>query len=243
MRGTRKLSRRSFFERVAGGVAGGALALVGEPAKAAQVSDHDPSDPSGQGRGAAVSDQDSGAGADPAGRGRGSGSRQGTGVSDSDSGAGADPAGRGRGGGSRQGTGVSDSDSGASADPAGRGRGGGDGRRTAPAGGCDVRGTWRLLQSNGTEVTLSVSQTGSDIRGRGFFNPIGAYGSRNTQGTFQGEVVGREVNFRVTWEDGQIGVYNGRISAGGILSGNSYSFRDPSNRADWYVTRAFPISC
>jgi hypothetical protein len=112
--------------RVAGGAATGAIAIVAGEAKA-QVTDHDPTDPSGHGRGggSGITDQDTGPGADPAGRGRGAGPRQGTGVSDSDTGAGADPVGHGRGRGGQQQTGVTDSDSGSLADPPGRGRGSG----------------------------------------------------------------------------------------------------------------------
>jgi hypothetical protein len=74
MRPDRKLTRRSFVRRVLGGsiAAGGALALIGGEARA-QVTDSDPSDPAGQGRGGGVTDSDSGPGADPAGRGRGGG--------------------------------------------------------------------------------------------------------------------------------------------------------------------------
>src|ERR1700710_1826254 len=84
MKPTRKLSRRSFLGRVAGGaIAGGAaLTVLGGRAEA-QVTDGDRgpnADPAGRGRG--VSDSDSGPNADPAGRGRGSAS----GITDSDSG-------------------------------------------------------------------------------------------------------------------------------------------------------------
>ncbi|WP_444857512.1 hypothetical protein [Sphingosinicella sp.] len=120
MKPLHKLCRRSFLARVAGGavVAGGPLALVGGEARA-QITDRDPTDPVGRGRGGGtgITDTDSGVGADPAGRGRGGGPRPGsTGVTDSDP---TDPVGRGRGG-----TGITDSDSGPYADPRGRGRGG-----------------------------------------------------------------------------------------------------------------------
>jgi hypothetical protein len=128
MKPTRKLNRRSFLGQVAGGAAamGGALALIGGEARAFQVTDSDPSDPVGRGRGTSgVTDRDP---SDPIGRGRGgSGGGVSSGVTDSDTGAGADPAGRGRGGGRSQSgnTGLTDRDSGAGADPAGRGRGSG----------------------------------------------------------------------------------------------------------------------
>jgi len=116
MKPVRKLCRRSFLARVAGVTA---AALAGGTSRAGQVTDRDPTDPVGRGRGGGtgITDADSGVGADPAGRGRGGGPRPGsTGVTDSDPG---DPVGRGRGG-----SGITDSDSGPYADPRGRGRGG-----------------------------------------------------------------------------------------------------------------------
>lgn len=82
------------------------------------VSDSDPTDPPGQGRGgtgprAGVTDSDP---TDPPGQGRG-GAAPRAGVSDSDP---SDPPGRGRGGGGRA-PGISDRDP---SDPPGRGRGG-----------------------------------------------------------------------------------------------------------------------
>jgi hypothetical protein len=103
----RKTTRRSFLARVAGGslLIGGPLSLIAGRANATQVTDHDPTDPSGHGRGGGtgVTDSDSGPGADPAARGRGTSPGQSrgdglnTGVTDSDSGPNADPPQRGRG--------------------------------------------------------------------------------------------------------------------------------------------------
>jgi len=101
----KKLDRRSFLRRVGATASIGALGIVtGTTAVRAQVSD-----------------SDSGANADPAGRGR-------TGVTDSDTGGNADRVGHGRGGGSSgssdtggSGRSCSDSDGGSYADPGGRG--------------------------------------------------------------------------------------------------------------------------
>lgn len=113
MKPTRRLSRRSFLGRVAGGavIGGAALTVLGSPAQALQVTDTDEgqgSDPPGRGRGA-LTDGDRGPRADQAGRGRGPRRRS---CSDSDS---SDRAG--------QGNRLTDGDSGANADAAGCGRG------------------------------------------------------------------------------------------------------------------------
>ena len=110
MRELRKFNRRSFLGRVVGGavVAGGALAGLSGAAAAHPISDNDPTDEGGQGRGTgrlAHSDVDQGPNEDPAG----SPGRLGH-YSDSDSGPEADPANHGRR--------MTDTDGGAGSDPA-----------------------------------------------------------------------------------------------------------------------------
>lgn len=126
MKLTRKLSRRSFLATVSGAaVTGGALAVFGSEAGAMQVTDADPGDPVGRGRGgtrSGVTDRDP---SDASGRGRGgSGGNARTGVTDGDP---TDPVGHGRGGSAAR-SGCSDSDP---SDPSGNGRscrsGGGSG--------------------------------------------------------------------------------------------------------------------
>ena len=119
MKPTRRLSRRSFLGRVAGGavVGGGALMVLAGKAEAVQVTDGDSgpgSDPAGRGRGA-LTDSDSGPNADPPGYGRG---QRTTACTDTDAGPNSDGAGQGRG------SGVTDGDAGSYADAAGCGRGG-----------------------------------------------------------------------------------------------------------------------
>jgi hypothetical protein len=108
MKNLRKLSRRSFLARVAGGaVAGGAALTVlgtraeaqitdrdpGDPANRTGLTDSDPTDRAGNApvRRRACTDNDQGNNSDPAGRGRGNG------VTDNDRGSNADRAGCGRG--------------------------------------------------------------------------------------------------------------------------------------------------
>ena len=110
MKPTRKLNRRSFLRRVAGGAVGlGALGAI-DGSASAQTGPY-----------TGITDTDSGSYADNAGHGRGPGGNRSAqpqsneGVTDSDP---ADLPGHGRGGY----TGYSDNDSGATADPSGRGR-------------------------------------------------------------------------------------------------------------------------
>lgn len=207
----RRISRRSFLSLVAGSAAAGSLATVSgsSHAETAQgCTDRDPSpprgDPAGRGRNcrgttsptdtgrpSGCSDSDTGANADPGGRGRRC-SPASTGCSDSDSGANADPGGRGRRC-SQVTTGCSDSDSGANADPGGRGRrcGGNDGRNGATptgrrertyeicwvdpgsrSGGCNWQTytDWRTTYSDGSVVddTAASDARKAEMRRRGY---------------------------------------------------------------------------
>ena len=132
MKTSRRFNRRSFFATVTGA---GTLVLFPRQAAALQdCSDTDSgagADPGGHGRTCAgrpqtgVTDRDP---SDPAGRGRGTlpemhGGPRPTNTTDSDSGPNADPAGRGRGRYGEVRSGVTDSDRPPNADPAGNGRG------------------------------------------------------------------------------------------------------------------------
>ena len=123
----RRVSRRSFLGKVLGGAAIGAVAIVGgaTEAEAQRCTDSDGgryADRAGYGRRCrrrrtGITDRDP---YDPVGGGRGRGRRRRyrSGITDRDPG---DPVGNGRGG--RRGrTGCTDSDGGSYADPAGNGR-------------------------------------------------------------------------------------------------------------------------
>ncbi|WP_296818504.1 hypothetical protein [Brevundimonas sp.] len=149
--------RRSFLARILGTTAlGGAAGIITGGASARQVTDSDPTDPAGRGRGGStgITDRDP---TDPIGRGRGTSGQGQTGITDSDP---TDPVGGGRGTagghgdqtggrtgitdsdptdrvgygrgtqGGGQYTGVTDSDAGAGADRGGYGRGTGGGQQT-----------------------------------------------------------------------------------------------------------------
>jgi hypothetical protein len=111
MKPTRNLSRRSFLAAVAGSAVASGGVLLASEARAFQVTDRDPSDPIGRGRGggnrSGITDRDP---SDPIGNGRGGAGR--SGFTDRDP---SDPIGNGRGGSG----GCSDHDP---SDPGGSGR-------------------------------------------------------------------------------------------------------------------------
>ena len=112
MKTMRKLSRRSFMNRVVGGavLGGGALAALGGRASAFQVTDQDTGPNSDPANRTGLTDSDS---SDRAGNGHG----QRRACTDADTGSGSDSPGHGRG------TGVTDRDTGANSDSPGCGRG------------------------------------------------------------------------------------------------------------------------
>jgi len=124
----RKLTRRSFMSRIVGtAVAGGSIAMITTPVAAHPISDNDPSDTPGGGRGRGHwphSDTDQGTYSDAAGR----AGRLGH-FSDQDRGPGADPVNHGRrisdsdpGDAAHPRPNISDRDTGPYADAVGRGR-------------------------------------------------------------------------------------------------------------------------
>ena len=128
MKPTRRLSRRSFLGRVAGGAvaAGAAMTVLTGPAEAQGCSDSDSGrygDPAGRGRrcGRSCTDSDTGRNSDGVGRGRRCGQRPS--ITDGDSGGNSDPAGRGRGPRRVRPSGLTDSDAGRNADRPSYGRG------------------------------------------------------------------------------------------------------------------------
>lgn len=122
---TKKIDRRSFLRRVGATAGIGALGVVtglGATRAGAQITDSDTganADPAGR---SGCTDSDSGSRADRAGNGRCGGGGA-SGYTDSDSGSMSDPGGNGRGGRRSRPTGLSDADSGSTADRGNYGRG------------------------------------------------------------------------------------------------------------------------
>src|SRR5690606_3901680 len=127
----KKLNRRSFMSRIAGGalIAGGATVMISGKAAPQNYTGRTDNDSgsyaerAGYGR-TGLTDSDTGGGSDRAGYGRGGGGGGGrTGWTDTDSGGNADNAGNGRGATRNSPTGLTDGDGGSAADRASYGRG------------------------------------------------------------------------------------------------------------------------
>ena len=74
---------------------------------------------------------------------------------------------------------------------------------------------WQLKQSNGFLVTLDTHQNGSDI--------TGTASSGKQIGKITGVLKGEYFNVHISWGNGSVGVYNGKIgSSGQIDDGRTY---------------------
>ncbi|MEU5047705.1 hypothetical protein [Streptomyces griseorubiginosus] len=95
----------------------------------------------------------------------------------------------------------------------------------------DVRGTWRLKQSNGPLVTLNINE-----------DPDGTFAGNSTAqfdgitGTIDdARATDSEITFRVPWSNGPVGRYTGRFDFQGRLTGITFAEGHPDQQATWVV--------
>lgn len=97
---------------------------------------------------------------------------------------------------------------------------------------CQVGGSWDLIQSNKAQVTLALEQRGEVFSGTG-------QNGRTAGVVEDGRVVGRDVSFRISWADGPIGRYQGKISREGRLDGSGYAVTNVADVITWWTSREF----
>lgn len=95
----------------------------------------------------------------------------------------------------------------------------------------DVRGTWKLKQSNNPLVTLTINEQDGDGTFAGgtnkaqFGNHSGPIEDARTTET--------EITFRVRWSNGPVGRYTGRFDFQGRLTGFTFDESNPAAQATW----------
>jgi hypothetical protein len=93
----------------------------------------------------------------------------------------------------------------------------------------------QIIQSNGWTVQFNTKQAETDFHGMAFSFP----GERDPEdktgdnGLVDGSVKGDDFEAKVTWANGSIGVYKGRVTKGGWLSGITHDEAHPESRASW----------
>ena len=77
--------------------------------------------------------------------------------------------------------------------------------------------------------------TGADIR---YVVGSASYGSPQVTGDVQGTVLGDDVQLKIVWRNGLVGIYNGKIGADETISGTGYEVGNPKKKVSWVSTRA-----
>jgi hypothetical protein len=99
----------------------------------------------------------------------------------------------------------------------------------------DVSGSWMVRQSNGSAMQVELTQSGTTLSGEAKNYP-GGYDWVNVSGS----ILGNDFYLRVRWNVAgtSIGVYRGKVGAGGRLNGTTYDEAKPSEKATWVSERA-----
>lgn len=118
----------------------------------------------------------------------------------------------------------------------------------------DASGTWTLIQSNDTAVSVSLDQNQNGLSGQASFGrmveddfwlcSIAACGDSYV--SFSGPVVatikGSAFEATVYWSDNKIGVYTGEIGPQGLIVGTAFDKTDPRSTAQWHSNRVMKCS-
>jgi hypothetical protein len=94
-----------------------------------------------------------------------------------------------------------------------------------------VTAEWRLWQGDGSRVLMKLEQNQTEIKGQASY-PIPHNPDRT--GVVFGTVKGDNFNLQISWGDGQLNVYNGRIGPDGMIEGNTYDKAKPENKEPWF---------
>jgi hypothetical protein len=107
----------------------------------------------------------------------------------------------------------------------------------------DVNGPLDLVQTNGSVVNATLHQTSTGIQGDaryevkrddGAFNGYNYY---DVGGSLDGTLDGDSFDVTIYWTNQTTGVYTGRISPQGRITGSTYDAQHPQTIANWYSGR------
>ena len=98
----------------------------------------------------------------------------------------------------------------------------------------NVAGSWHIAQSNGTEVTLRLQQTGAQLSGVGEYSYYNndTHRVQTVGGPIEGALEnGNLVRVTVFWSNSTAGHYTGQVEPDGGMTGYTVDQNDPNNRA------------
>ncbi|MBI1686429.1 hypothetical protein [Caulobacter hibisci] len=96
----------------------------------------------------------------------------------------------------------------------------------APAS-CRIPSWITIVHGNQAVAEMSIRQSGASLTGRG--------GEGRNTGKLKGRVSGRDVEFSIQWSNEHRGLYTGRISQSGRLSGANSDATDMRSQTTWFV--------
>lgn len=103
---------------------------------------------------------------------------------------------------------------------------------------------WGIRQSNGPFVGVRLEQRENLLQGDAAYtfdsqDKIlllfdGAQRTNIIRGSVDGSIKGTDFTIHIYWENGEIGIYTGKISPSGKVEGDTYSKQDPKRKATWF---------
>jgi hypothetical protein len=101
----------------------------------------------------------------------------------------------------------------------------------------DVRGLWTALQDNRIPVTIDIDTLNPD----GTFNVEAQHSNGSVTGNGNGRVTDRDIHFRIPWNNGTEGAYNGAFTPEGRINGATFDVKHPNNVTGWHSSKDFPL--
>jgi hypothetical protein len=101
----------------------------------------------------------------------------------------------------------------------------------------DIHGLWSIIQSNGFACPVVVENF--DSQSGAFTLQAMQSGSGAIQGAGNGSVNNDEVHFRINWDGGAKGQYDGTFDAQGVIHGATFDVNNPSSSATWHSNKGF----
>jgi hypothetical protein len=98
---------------------------------------------------------------------------------------------------------------------------------------CRIPSWVTLVHGNQAVAEMSIQQNGASLTGRG-------REGRHT-GKLKGRVSGRDVEFSIQWSNEHRGLYIGRVSQAGTLSGTNSDATDMRSQTTWFLRE--PVRC
>lgn len=94
-----------------------------------------------------------------------------------------------------------------------------------------VTAEWRLWRGDGSRVLMKLEQNQTEIKGQASYpNPH----NPDRTGVVSGTVKADNFTVQISWGDGQVNVFSGRIGPDGMIEGSTYDKAKAENKEPWF---------